>query len=168
MHIPPMNVPHKLLKELTYSFDLIRNTLDTWYGVLSINQENIGAALDLNAYGLLFPSKVNFKEFTEEDKEVYRSFQGKTLKQLTDLMMEIGVDGDEDRLTFKRAFILYIQMSFLSPTTINKVSPIHMPPIFCVDTIREWNWGGHILDFLIKGISEHILKKNSLMVVSML
>ncbi|KAL4306745.1 hypothetical protein AHAS_Ahas16G0209000 [Arachis hypogaea] len=131
-----MNVPHKLLKELAYSFDLIRNTLDTQYGVLSINQENIGASLDLNASGLLFPSKVNYKEFIEEDKAVYRSFQGKTLKQLTDLMMEIGVDGDEDWLAFKRAFILYIQMSFLLPTTINKVSPIHMPPMFRVDTIR--------------------------------
>ncbi|RYR21285.1 hypothetical protein Ahy_B03g066580 [Arachis hypogaea] len=34
-----------------------------------------------------------------------------------------------------------------------------MPPIFCVDTVREWNWGGQILDFLIKGITEHVLKK---------
>ncbi|KAL4287110.1 hypothetical protein AHAS_Ahas19G0153400 [Arachis hypogaea] len=153
MHIPPMNLPHKLLKELAYSFDLVGNTLDTWYGVLTINQENIGVALGLNAYGSLFPSKVNLKEFTEEDKEVYRSFQGKTLKQLTDLMMEIGVDRDEDWLTFKKVFILYIQMSFLLPTTINKVSPVHMPLIFRVDTIREWNWSGHIIDFLIKGIT---------------
>ncbi|RYQ92727.1 hypothetical protein Ahy_B09g098947 [Arachis hypogaea] len=71
--------------------------------------------------------------------------------------MKIGVDRDEDQLTFKRAFILLIQMSFLLPITINKISPIHMPPIFCVDTIR--NWGGHIFDFLIKGISEHVLKR---------
>ncbi|RYR62078.1 hypothetical protein Ahy_A04g019416 [Arachis hypogaea] len=159
MHIPPMNFPHKLLKGLAYSFNLIENTLDTRYGVLIINPKNIGAALGLNASGALVPSKFNFKEFTEDDKEVYRSFQGKTLKQLTDLMMEIGVDGDEDRLKFKRAFILYTQMSFLLPTTINKVSPVHMPPIFHMDTIREWNCGGHILNFFIKGISERILKK---------
>ncbi|KAL4356676.1 hypothetical protein AHAS_Ahas09G0110500 [Arachis hypogaea] len=157
MHFPPMNVPHMLLKELQYSYDLVTNTLDTWYGVLTINQENIGVALGLNSYGSLFPRKVNLKEFTEEDKEVYRSFQCKTLKQLTDLMMEIGVDRDKDWLTFKRACILYIQMSFLLSTTINKISPVHMPPIFRVDTIREWNWSGHILDFLIKGISEHVL-----------
>ncbi|RYR40192.1 hypothetical protein Ahy_A09g045896 [Arachis hypogaea] len=163
MYIPPMNVPYKLLKELTYSFDLIRNTLDTWYN------ENIGAVLGLNASGLLFPSKVNFKELSEEDNEVYRSFQSKTLKQLTDSLMEIGVDGDEDWLKFKRTFILYIQMSFLLPTTINKVSPFHMPSIFRVDTIREWNWSGHILDFLIKGINVHILKKkNPLMATFML
>ncbi|RYR38177.1 hypothetical protein Ahy_A09g043146 [Arachis hypogaea] len=70
--------------------------------------------------GPLFPSKVNFKELIEEDKEVYRSFHGKTLKQFTDSMMEISVDGDKDRLKFKRTFILYIQMSLLLPTIINK------------------------------------------------
>ncbi|RYR62741.1 hypothetical protein Ahy_A04g020476 [Arachis hypogaea] len=75
MRIPPMNVSHKLLKELAYSFDLIRNTLDTRYGVYHINKENIGAIL-----GPLFSSKLKFQELTEKDKEVYRSFQGKTLK----------------------------------------------------------------------------------------
>ncbi|RYR54104.1 hypothetical protein Ahy_A06g029365 [Arachis hypogaea] len=50
-------------------------------------------------------------------------------------------------------------MSFLLPITINKVSPVHISSIFSVDTRHKWNWGGHILNFLIKGISEHILKK---------
>ncbi|RYR33914.1 hypothetical protein Ahy_A10g048587 [Arachis hypogaea] len=53
MHIPPINVLHKLLKELAYFFDLIRNTLDTWYSVSSINQKNIGAAIGLNASALV-------------------------------------------------------------------------------------------------------------------
>ncbi|KAL4337217.1 hypothetical protein AHAS_Ahas12G0088100 [Arachis hypogaea] len=139
MHIPPMNVPYKLLKELAHSFDLIKTTLDTQYGVFNITQENIRAALGLNVSGPLFPSKVKFQEFSEEDKEVFRSFQGNTLKQLTDSMMEISVDGNADRLKLKRTFIFYIHMSFLLPTTINHVSPVHIPPIFHVDTIREWN-----------------------------
>ncbi|RYR31471.1 hypothetical protein Ahy_B01g056268 [Arachis hypogaea] len=138
MHIPPMNVLHKLLKELAYSLNLIK---PHW------------------TPSPLFPGKVKFQELSEEDKEVFRSFQGTNLKQLTNSMMEISVDGDEDRLKFKRTFSLYIQMSFLLPTTINKVSLVHIPLIFCVDTIREWNWGGHVLNFLIKGISENILKK---------
>ncbi|RYR61796.1 hypothetical protein Ahy_A04g019008 isoform B [Arachis hypogaea] len=53
MHISPMNVPHKLLKELANSFNLDKNKLDT-----------------------------------------ARRFQGKTLKNLTDQMMDIGVDND--------------------------------------------------------------------------
>ncbi|RYR46822.1 hypothetical protein Ahy_A07g032660 [Arachis hypogaea] len=141
MHIPPMYLPHKLLKELAYSFNVVRNRLDIQYSELTINPENIRAALGLNAF------------------EVFRRFQDKTLKNLTDEMMDIGVDTDEDRLIFKRIFIIYIQMAFLLPTMINKVSPVHMHPIFYLDNIREWNWGSHVLEFIIKGIREPHLKK---------
>ncbi|KAL4356293.1 hypothetical protein AHAS_Ahas09G0072200 [Arachis hypogaea] len=134
IHIPPMNLPHKLLKQLAYSFNVERNKLDTRYGKLTINLENKGATIALNA-----SEKVNFKELSEEKKEVFRRFQGKTLKNLTDEMMDISVDIDEDCLIFKRFFILYIQMAFLLPTMINKVSPVHMPPILRLDNIREWN-----------------------------
>ncbi|RYR65552.1 hypothetical protein Ahy_A03g011484 [Arachis hypogaea] len=75
MHNPPMNVTHKLLKELEYSFNLSKNKLDTQYGDL-------------------FPEKVNFKELSEENKELYTRFQGKILKNLTDEMMDIGVHTD--------------------------------------------------------------------------
>ncbi|XP_020977962.1 uncharacterized protein LOC110271404 [Arachis ipaensis] len=57
-------------------------------------------------------------------------------------MMEIGVDSKEERLMFKRIFILYIQMAFLLPTTINKISPVHLATIFKMDGISERNWGG--------------------------
>ncbi|RYR29178.1 hypothetical protein Ahy_B01g053508 [Arachis hypogaea] len=143
MQIPPMNVPHKLLKD-----------------ALTIKpKKKIGAAFSLNASGDLFPKKVNFKELSEENKELYRRFHRKILKNLADEMMDIGVDTDQDRLIFKKIFILYIQMTFLLPTTINKVSPIHMPLIFRLANIREWNWGSHVLDFIIKGISQRHLKK---------
>ncbi|RYR65629.1 hypothetical protein Ahy_A03g011555 [Arachis hypogaea] len=121
MHIPPINLPHKLLKQLVYSFNVIRNKLDTRHGELFINPENIGAALGLNASGQ------NIKESI-----------------------------------FKRVFIIYIQIVFLLPTTINKVSLIHMSPIFHLDNIKEWNWGSHVLEFIIKGIGDHHLKKKKI------
>ncbi|QHN82054.1 uncharacterized protein DS421_20g692340 [Arachis hypogaea] len=74
-------------------------------------------------------------------------------------MVDIGVDNEQDRLMFKRIFILYIQMAFLLPTTINKISPVHLAPIFEMDTITERNWGGHALSFIIKGITDYKLKK---------
>ncbi|RYR61797.1 hypothetical protein Ahy_A04g019008 isoform A [Arachis hypogaea] len=52
---------------------------------------------------------------------------------------------------FKRIFILYIQMVFLLPTTINKVSPVHL----C-------NWDSHVLNFIIKGITNYRLKNKKL------
>ncbi|RYR04542.1 hypothetical protein Ahy_B06g084301 isoform B [Arachis hypogaea] len=44
---------------------------------------------------------------------------------------------------FKRIFILYIQMAFLLPSTITKVSPVHIAPIFEMEKITERNWGAH-------------------------
>ncbi|QHO07663.1 uncharacterized protein DS421_14g465700 [Arachis hypogaea] len=75
----------------------------------------------------------------------------------------INASGDllpqKDRLMFKRIFILYIQMAFLLPTTINKIFPVHLAPIFKMDTITEGNWGAHVLNFIIKRITDYNLKK---------
>ncbi|QHN91168.1 uncharacterized protein DS421_17g572590 [Arachis hypogaea] len=136
MHIPPMNIPHKLLKELANSFNLDKNKLETSHGSFKVKPKIIGAALGLNA-------SVSFKDLSEENKVIFRRFQEKTLKNLTDEMMNIGVGNNQDRLMFKRIFIFYIQMTFLLPTTINKVSPIHLAPIFRMDNITEGNWGTH-------------------------
>ncbi|RYR07751.1 hypothetical protein Ahy_B05g075175 [Arachis hypogaea] len=74
-------------------------------------------------------------------------------------MMTIAIDNEQDRLMLKRIFILYIQMAFLLPTTINKISPVHLAPIFKMDRIKEGNWGAHVLNFIIKGITDYNLKK---------
>ncbi|XP_020965610.1 protein MAINTENANCE OF MERISTEMS-like [Arachis ipaensis] len=159
MHIPPLKVHHQILRELANSFKLGENRLETGYGSFKVRQKIIGAALGINALGDLFPQKVNYKDLSEDDKQIFRRFQGKTLKNLTDEMMTIGVGNEQDRLMFKRIFILYIQMAFLLPTTINKISHVHLAPIFKMDTITEQNWGAHVLNFIIKGITNYNLKK---------
>ncbi|QHO22900.1 uncharacterized protein DS421_12g359070 [Arachis hypogaea] len=120
VHIPPMNVPHKLLKVLANSFKLGKNTLETSYGSCKVTSKTIGHALDLNASGDLFPDKVSYKNLFEENELIFRKFQGNTLKQLTNEMMSINVESEQDRLMFKRIFILYIQMAFLLPSIITK------------------------------------------------
>ncbi|RYR15660.1 hypothetical protein Ahy_B04g072557 [Arachis hypogaea] len=134
MHILPLRVHHQILKELANSFKLGKNRLETGYGSFKVRPRTIGAALGINA-------------------------SGKTLKNLTDEMMAIGVNNEQDRLMFKRIFILYIQMAFLLPTTINKIFPVHLAPIFKMDTITEGNWGAHVLNFIIKRITDYNLKK---------
>ncbi|RYR63263.1 hypothetical protein Ahy_A04g021062 [Arachis hypogaea] len=132
MHIPPLRVDHQLLRELAKNFKIGENKLRTGYG----------DALGINATGDLFPEKVDYKKLSESDKIIYKRFQGKTLKSLTDDMMQIGVGNEEERVMFKRIFILYIQMAFLLPTTINKISPVHLVPIFEMEGIEDRNWGG--------------------------
>ncbi|RYR65901.1 hypothetical protein Ahy_A03g011823 [Arachis hypogaea] len=144
MHIPPLRVYHQILRELANSFKLGENKLKTGYGSFKIRPKTIGAALGINA---------------SDDKQIFRRFQGKTLKNLKNKMMVIAIDNEQDRLMFKRIFILYIQMVFLLPTTINKISHVHLTPIFKMDTITKRNWGGHVLTFIIKGITNYNLKK---------
>ncbi|RYR48752.1 hypothetical protein Ahy_A07g034830 [Arachis hypogaea] len=162
MHILPMNVPHKLLKELANSFKLGKNTLETSYGSFKVKPKIIGAALGLNASRDLFPDKVSYKNLFEENKLIFRRFQGNTLKKLTDDTMSIGVENEQDRLMFKRIFILYIQMAFLLLTTITKISPVHIAPIFEMEKITEGNWGAHVLNFIIKGITDYRLKRKKI------
>ncbi|XP_020962422.1 uncharacterized protein LOC110264711 [Arachis ipaensis] len=50
-------------------------------------------------------------------------------------------------------------MAFLLPTKINKISPVHLAPIFKMDKIKEGNWGAHVLNFIIKRITDYNLKK---------
>ncbi|RYR70872.1 hypothetical protein Ahy_A02g005175 [Arachis hypogaea] len=159
IHIPPLRVHHQLLRELANNFKLGENRLETGYGSFKITPRKIGHALVINATGDLFPEKVEYKKLSDDDKIIFRRFQGKTLKSLIDEMMEIGVGNKEERLMFKRIFILYIQMVFLLPTTINKISPVHLAPIFKMDGISERNWGGHVLTFMVKGITDYKEKK---------
>ncbi|RYR39403.1 hypothetical protein Ahy_A09g044923 [Arachis hypogaea] len=166
MHIPPMNVPHKLLKELANSFKLGKNTLETSYGFFKLKPKIIGAALGINASGDLFPDKVSYKNLSEKNKLSFRRFQGNTLKKLTDEMMSIGVENEQDWLMFKRIFIFYIQMAFLFPSTITKVSLVHIAPIFEMKKITEGNWGAHVLNFIIKGITNYRKEKPRLPWVS--
>ncbi|RYR40757.1 hypothetical protein Ahy_A09g046485 [Arachis hypogaea] len=98
MHIPPLRVDHQLLRELAKNFKLGENKLKTGYGSFHITPKKIGDALGINATGDLFPEKVDYKKLSESDKIIYRRFQGKTLKSLTDEMMEIGVGNEEERL----------------------------------------------------------------------
>ncbi|QHO56951.1 uncharacterized protein DS421_3g78190 [Arachis hypogaea] len=133
--------------------------LETSYGSFRVKPSTIGAALGLNASGDLFPQKVSYKELFEENKQIFRRFQGKTLKNLTDEMMSIGVENEQDCLMFKRIFIIYIQMAFQLPTRINKISPVHLALIFKMDKIKEGNWGAHVLNFILKGITNYNLKK---------
>ncbi|RYR72643.1 hypothetical protein Ahy_A02g006865 [Arachis hypogaea] len=105
--------------------------MKTGYGSFQITPKKIGHAIGINAtvdawvylnrlgyfvvflfVGDLFPEKVEYKKLSDDDKIIYRRFQGKTLKNLTDEMMKIGVGNEEERLMFKRIFILYIQMAF--------------------------------------------------------
>ncbi|RYQ85440.1 hypothetical protein Ahy_B10g105005 [Arachis hypogaea] len=140
------------------------------------NQPEKNQTKDLKCATHLLSEK--FRNMSEEKKAIVRDlgFGGlmhipplrvhhQILKELANSFklgkntLETGYGSFKDRLMFKRIFILYIQMAFLLPTTINKISTVHLAPIFKMDTITEGNWGAHVLNFIIKEITDYNLKK---------
>ncbi|QHO06083.1 uncharacterized protein DS421_14g451630 [Arachis hypogaea] len=67
MHIPPLRVHHKLLKELANSFKLGKNTLEISYGSFRVKPSTIGAAFGLNA-SVYSSSESKTEEDSEEPK----------------------------------------------------------------------------------------------------
>ncbi|MED6169055.1 hypothetical protein PIB30_017622 [Stylosanthes scabra] len=64
------------------------------------------------------------------------------------------LDDEESRKKFKRAFLLYIQKSFLCATTCSKLFPSHTTTIFDVSRTSEINWAAHVHNFLLDNISK--------------
>ncbi|QHO05788.1 uncharacterized protein DS421_14g449090 [Arachis hypogaea] len=78
MHVPPLRVDHQLLRELANNFKLGENRLKTGYGSFQITPKTIGDALGINATGNMFPERVEYKKLSDDDKIIFRRFQGIT------------------------------------------------------------------------------------------
>ncbi|QHO30373.1 uncharacterized protein DS421_8g232660 [Arachis hypogaea] len=81
MYIPPLKMHHQILRELASSFKLGESKLETGYDSFKIRQKTIGDALGINAsrnslkiIGDLFSQKVNYKDLSENDKQIFRRF----------------------------------------------------------------------------------------------
>ncbi|MED6222383.1 hypothetical protein PIB30_063815 [Stylosanthes scabra] len=70
------------------------------------------------------------------------------------MVKDCPIEIDEQKRTFKRAFPLFIQKSFLLPTSSTYISPVHLPVIREIDNTQDRNWVHHINSFLINGIKE--------------
>ncbi|KAL4373063.1 hypothetical protein AHAS_Ahas05G0044300 [Arachis hypogaea] len=130
VHIPRLNISHKLLRELIHSYDAYNGCVETLCGKICITPK-IRDALDKNF--------VAYSKLSKQHKEIIGSFKGATLASLTKSVIEMSVEGEENHLKFKRTFVVFIQKCFLLLTTISTVSPIHKPPSFHVDTIQQWD-----------------------------
>ncbi|MED6175755.1 Dual specificity testis-specific protein kinase 2 [Stylosanthes scabra] len=56
----------------------------------------------------IYNEKITPKELSEEDYDAYKFFQGKTQAALSSLIFNTKVDTEENKVLFKRAFLLYI------------------------------------------------------------
>ncbi|MED6140274.1 hypothetical protein PIB30_091594 [Stylosanthes scabra] len=70
------------------------------------------------------------------------------------MVKDCPIETDEQKTTFKRAFALFIQKSFLLPTSSAYISPVHLLVIRDIENTQCRNWAHHVNSFLINGIKE--------------
>ncbi|MED6212985.1 hypothetical protein PIB30_088902 [Stylosanthes scabra] len=155
-HLPNFYINHKILIELVRSYDIFTNTISTSVGEFLITSEKIGHAFGLNCRGDLFEKRQkDFEDkLNEEEKEALDLFKGKSLTFVQDMVKDCPIESDQQKRTFKRAFALFIQKSFLLPTSSAYIRPVHLPVIRDIDNTQGRNWAHHVNSFLINGIKE--------------
>ncbi|MED6141277.1 hypothetical protein PIB30_101734 [Stylosanthes scabra] len=124
-HLPNFYINHKILIEHVRSYDIFTNTISTSVGEFLITSEKIGHAFGLNCRGDLFEKRQkDFEDkLNEEEKEALDLFKGKFLTFVQDMVKDCPIETDQQKRTFKRAFALFIQKSFLLPTSFAYISP---------------------------------------------
>ncbi|MED6219563.1 hypothetical protein PIB30_036903 [Stylosanthes scabra] len=134
-HLPNFYINHKVLIELVRSYDIFTNTIST-RDLFEKRQKD-------------FEDKLN-----DEEKQALDLFKGKSLTFVQDTVKDCPIETDEQKRTFKRAFALFIQKSFLLPTSSAYISLVHLPVIRDIDNTQGRNWAHHVNSFLINGVKE--------------
>ncbi|MED6223243.1 hypothetical protein PIB30_072104 [Stylosanthes scabra] len=121
--LPNYYLKQKVLKQIYNCFNTYDNTIHTVAGEVEITTEKIGKSLGLNHTDSTYDEKITPKEMSGEDYDAYKFFQGKTQAALSSLIINTKVDTEENKVLFKRAFLLYIQKCFLLSTSAPNVTP---------------------------------------------
>ncbi|MED6201324.1 hypothetical protein PIB30_093785 [Stylosanthes scabra] len=153
-NLPNYYLKQKILKELFNRFDIYDNTIHAVAGEVEITTKKIGDAFGLSSTGKPFPDKVVPKELSDEDHAVFKFFQGKTQAQLGRLIMDTPVDTVENKRLFMRAFLLFVQKTFLLATSSANVTPRAYPTLYDVENTKQRNWALHVHNFLLEELKK--------------
>ncbi|MED6138205.1 hypothetical protein PIB30_072114 [Stylosanthes scabra] len=94
------------------------------------------------------------KELSDEDHAVFKFFQGKTQAQLGRLIMDTPVDMVENKRLFMRAFLLFVQKTFLLATSSANVTPRAYPTFYDIENTKQRNWALHVHNFLLEELKK--------------
>ncbi|MED6190108.1 hypothetical protein PIB30_102557 [Stylosanthes scabra] len=133
--------------ELVDCFNMQDNSMKTAVGRITLDATKIGHALGLNTRGNTYEKKIDNKKLTDEQKAAINSFKGASALSLKRIVIETQPNSEENARKFKRAFILYIQKTFLCATISKPLSPKHFPAIVNVDNPRQMDWAQHMSHF---------------------
>ncbi|XLS64239.1 hypothetical protein HN51_024213, partial [Arachis hypogaea] len=89
-----------------------------------------------------------YQKENESHSAIKREFQKKTTTQLRDFLFACPMETEQDRLSFRRYFIMIVLKMFLNPISQQTISPWHLPPILDVSNPRRFHWPYQILKWL--------------------
>ncbi|RYR11089.1 hypothetical protein Ahy_B05g079570 [Arachis hypogaea] len=124
----------------------------TWTHTLRVDTGDIRITAELIGKVFGIPSRGDpIPELQKKDKShlaIKRQFQKKTTIQLRDFLFACPMETEQQRMTFRRYFIIVVLKMFLNPTSQQTISPWHLPPILDVSNPRRFHWPYHILNWL--------------------
>ncbi|MED6196101.1 hypothetical protein PIB30_044084 [Stylosanthes scabra] len=153
-YLPANNLDQQLLKEIYDRYDVRDNTIYFDAAAVKITIRKIGDALGLCSKGTPYKTRVVRKKLSQEDKDIHKFFQGKSVVAVTELVQTTPLDTEENRKFFMRAFILFIQKAFLLPNSTSSIVPNALTTIFDLETTRKRNWALHVHDFLLQELKK--------------
>ncbi|XP_025687085.1 uncharacterized protein [Arachis hypogaea] len=155
--VPKWNVKQGIMAMLANAYDIETSTLRVADGVI-----RIGAELFERLFGIP-PGVDDFPPFDASNADhvsTRRRFHRLNTIQLRQFVNQCTLDTEDDRIEFRRHFILLVLKMFLCPTVQHVISPWHIDTILDVSDPGRFRWPLHIFKSLEQAIRKYQCKKN--------
>ncbi|XLS48424.1 hypothetical protein HN51_022782 [Arachis hypogaea] len=137
--------------QLARAYEVDTNTLMVDAGKIRISAELIGSVFGIPSHGEPIPE---LQKKNPSHLAINREFQKKTRSQLREFVFACPMETEQQRMRFRRYFIMVVLKMFLNPTSQQTISPWHLPPILDVSNPRRFHWPYHILKWLRDAIKK--------------
>ncbi|XLS45413.1 hypothetical protein HN51_002279 [Arachis hypogaea] len=149
--VPQWHVKQSIMLQLAKAYDVDTDTLMVDAGNIHISAELIGSVFGIPSHGEPIPE---LQKTNPSHLAIKAEFQKKTTSQLREFVFACPMETEQQRMRFRRYFILVVLKMFLNPTSQQTISPWHLPPILDVSNPRRFHWPYHILKWLRDAISK--------------
>ncbi|RYR35328.1 hypothetical protein Ahy_A10g050492 [Arachis hypogaea] len=143
--VPQWHVKQSIMLQLARAYDVDTNTLMVDAGNICISAELIGSVFGIPSHGEPIPE---LEKKNPSHLAIKAEFQKKTTSQFREFVFACPMETEQQRMRFRRYFIMVVLKMFLNPTSQQIISPWHLPPILDVSNPRRFHWPYHILKWL--------------------
>ncbi|XP_020979302.1 uncharacterized protein LOC110271939 isoform X1 [Arachis ipaensis] len=158
--VPKWNVKQGIMVMLAKAYDTETSTLKVADGVIRIGAELFERLFEIP------PSVDDFPPFDASNADhvsIRRRFPQLNTIQLRQFVNQCATDTEDDRMEFRRHFILLVLKMFLCLTVQHVISPWHIDTILDVSDPVRFRWPLHIFKSLEQAIRKYQCKKKQVL-----